>query len=551
MKRSAMWCLASPLAHVTCRAWVSSRRRFHETGIAFFASCAVFNLATFCLHAATTSTAVDPSSVTIPSEHGYLGDPHAGTKSGAPVIIHIQEAHANFDTQKHLVAILEHLIQRYGVRLILVEGGTGDVSLRYFRDYGSPERRKQVADKYLRAGILSAEEYLDIVSEHPLILWGVEDRRLYHRNWQMMQDGELLRDSFTPFLTQVREAATQLKPQLLSASSRQLDEARAAFDRDEMGLTAYAGVLWNLATQQQVDTSAYDEVARFVAVSQQEKRLNLSEVQTEQQTLVQHLQQVADEEALTTLADAANALKAGSVPRVEFYEVLVDLATRHGIALDASPHLTDYLAYLRESKKIRPGTLSDQLEQLATALRTASSGSSPESRQLTKVLDELMLIERLVATELSPDEYQRFRRLSTPGLLCGWEQFLERQLRLEGLEVPRFAGCDALEAQVPQLARFYETASERDRALVQHAIEKLRDASEPLAVLITGGFHSPEITRLLTAQGLGVVTVTPKVETPSDPAVYQAVLRYKQGLMTLDQVMAVTHPSTAQRMSGR
>jgi len=86
---------------------------------------------------------------------------------------------------------------------------------------------------------------------------------------------------------------------------------------------------------------------------------------------------------------------------------------------------------------------------------------------------------------------------------------------------------------------------------VQHTVKKLQDSGEPLAILITGGFHSPEITRLLTAQGIGVITVTPKVDQPSDPAVYQAVLKYKQGLMSLDQVMAVAHPSTTHGISGR
>jgi len=558
----------------------------------FLVLCAVFALSTSRLHAASTSTAIDPFRITIPADHGYLGDIHATSEPGAPVIIHIQETHANYDTQQHLVAILEYLIQRYGVRLILVEGGDGDVSLSYFRDYGSLEQRKRAAEKYLRAGILSAEEYLDITSDYPLILWGVEDRQLYQRNWQTLQEAEPLRESFQPFLTQVRQAATQLKPRLLSAASKELDEAREAFDRDEMGLTAYTGLLWRLAKQQPLDMAAYDEVARFVTISEQEQRLNLSEVQQEQQTLVQRLQQAADSDTRTAVVDPstrapasldeardrlaggprsgfrptgvqegatglpvglhkANAVKAGTAPQVEFYEVVVDLATRQGLALEDYPHLTDYVAYLHASKQIRPAALSDQLEQLATALRTASSGGSPESRQLTKLLEELTLIERLVKIELSPDEYQRVRRLPAPGLLCGWGQFLEKQLRLQNLDVPTFAACGALEAQVPQVARFYETASLRDQALVTQAMSKLQESGERLAVLITGGFHSPEIMRLLRERGLGVVAVTPKVDQPSDPAVYQAVLKYKQGLMSLDQVMALTHPSATSGGSGR
>jgi len=539
------WCLAYP----THRAMRGTFSRPHR--VAFLALCLSSLLTTPSLHAETASAPADLSAITIPSDHGYLGETHPPSNAKAPIIVHIQEAHSNYGTQQHLVAILEDLIHRYGVRLILVEGGDGDVSLKYFRDYGSPEQRKQVAEKYLKAGILSAEEYLDITSDYPLILWGVEDRRLYHGNWQALQDGEPLRGSLKPFLTQIRQATTQLKPLLLNASATRLDEAREAFDRGEMGLTAYAGVLWNLATQQQLETSAYDEVARFVAVSQQEQQLKLSDVQDEQQTLVQQVQQIADDMALTALTDKASAVKAGTVPQVEFYETLVELAKRQGLSLEAYPHLTDYLAYLRESKKIRPGPLSDQLEQLAIALRTALSASSPESRKLTTLLDELTLVERLVETELSPDEYQRFQRLQKTGLFCGWGRFLEEQAGLQGLAPATLSACSGLEALIPRLAKFYETASLRDQALVTHAVNKLQESGERLAVLITGGFHSPEIARLLKEQGVGIVTVTPKVDEASDPAVYQAVLKYKQGLISLDQVMALTHPSATRGISGR
>ena len=91
------------------------------------------------------SPAVDLSNITVPLEHGYLLSISPASNADAPVIIHIQEAHADPNTQAHLVAILEHVIQRYGLRLILVEGGAGDVSLSYFRDYGSLKQRKQAA----------------------------------------------------------------------------------------------------------------------------------------------------------------------------------------------------------------------------------------------------------------------------------------------------------------------------------------------------------------------------------------------------------------------
>src|SRR3989338_4669932 len=71
-----------------------------------------------------------------------------------PIIVHIQESHINYEAQQHLVSILERLIQQYGLSLILVEGGQGDVGLEHLRSVGLPEHRQQVAEPYLEAGVL-------------------------------------------------------------------------------------------------------------------------------------------------------------------------------------------------------------------------------------------------------------------------------------------------------------------------------------------------------------------------------------------------------------
>ncbi len=91
----------------------------------------------------------------------------------------VEDSPCHLETQLELVRILESLYTSEGVRLLLVEAGTGDVSLAYLRSFGPPANRRDVAGKYLRLGVLSGEEYLDIVSEWPLILWGVEDKELY------------------------------------------------------------------------------------------------------------------------------------------------------------------------------------------------------------------------------------------------------------------------------------------------------------------------------------------------------------------------------------
>ena len=52
------------------------------------------------------------SDLFVPEELGYVIERHPPTGSPtAPVVVHIQEAHTNYEGQKHLAAILERLIE--------------------------------------------------------------------------------------------------------------------------------------------------------------------------------------------------------------------------------------------------------------------------------------------------------------------------------------------------------------------------------------------------------------------------------------------------------
>ena len=60
-------------------------------------------------------------------------------------------------------------------------------------------------------------------------------------------------------------------------------------------------------------------------------------------------------------------------------------------------------------------------------------------------------------------------------------------------------------------------------------------------MLITGGFHSPQITQQLKDQGVGLVVVAPKITHATDDRLYHAVLKYKSGHGTFEEVTAIAN----------
>ena len=128
--------------------------------------------ATFCfLFYSIALASLSPQNLNIPANYGTVKETFDAAllnQNTKPLIIHIQDAHCNYEAQKNMSGLLKYLVNEYGLKLIMVEGGSGDVSLSSLRGYADKNTRIEVAERYLKEGKISGEEYLDIISDQPL-----------------------------------------------------------------------------------------------------------------------------------------------------------------------------------------------------------------------------------------------------------------------------------------------------------------------------------------------------------------------------------------------
>ncbi len=478
----------------------------------------------------------------LPPDIGYIVETHPPAQPSAPTLIYIQEAHANDEVQQRIVSLLEQLIRQQGLELILVEGGHGDVGLSYLRGYGLPRQRKQVADRYLKAGLVTAEEYLDIVSEYPLTLWGVEEPELYQQQIDTFLDTEPIRERLRPILRELRETAESVKPGLADPAAAELDAKTAAFDAQALGLAEYADHLAGLMDRLGIDNAPYPNFKRLRLARQLERAINPERIPSERQALIAQLGRVAGEETLRSLIERAEQMDAGRLSPEAFYLELKALAARCGISLAGAPNLSRYVLFLKRQAQIEPAALAVELDLVVEALHEALA-STPGRRQLRRALRQLDLLEKLVDLTWSPQDYQRFQPADAASLGSEGARFLSDELLRQGLPPRDFSRAGELAPALPALVRFYEVARARDEALVRNALAKVEASREPIAALIAGGFHARQMTRMFVDRGVGLVVVAPKVDQPTDERLYRAVLKYKSGHGSLQEVMALAEPS--------
>lgn len=494
-------------------------------------------LAFLCLTlaAATSLRAAEPQAqepsvlgFSLPPELGFVIESHPPANPTAPTVVYIQDAHSNYDAQRHLAGILDRLVAAHQIRLILVEGGEGDVGLAYLRRYGPPENRKEVAEKYLKSGMISGEEYLDITSEHPLMLWGVESLPLYEQNLAAFLEAEDLRRTLEPALAAAREAVDRLKPSVLTDALADLEQKRVRFEQRRLTLAEYVAFLERAAAKQRVETDGYPELARFAQLRRLEDAVQLGEIPAEQRALIERLQARAPKSDVQRLSEMTGEMRSGAVTPKAFYGLLKELAARHAVRLGPYPNLAKYIDYVLLRGELDTPGLSRELDRLANALMMSMT-TSEAANDLLKVDAELMLIERLAELQLSPEDYRRLQALATDGMFARWARVVNAAESTAGLPATDFSRLSLVDAGLPTLRRFYDVSTRRDAALVDNAVEKLKATQARVAVLITGGFHAPAITDSLKSRGMGVLVLAPNVGQHAEDDVYRAVVKYKSG----------------------
>ncbi len=479
------------------------------------------------------------SDLFIPQDMGAISEIHAEPAPNASqrqrVLFLIQDAHVNYEGQKNLAKILDKLAQDYGIRLILVEGGEGNMSLSYLREWSDPEELKTIAAAYLESGAISGEEYLDLTSERDLLLWGIEDKKLYDQNFEIFLEVERVRSEIQPDLQQMQAALAQLLPKVMSPAYLSLEKARNDFDAGSLSLKEYTALLVKEADRLGIDHSAYPEFNRYAALTKSEAGLDLKVIADEQRRLAEVLNGKATAAEVSALAEISKKLQASQTDKLAFYSELERLAKSYAVNLADYPAFTSYLAYLKEVRSIKVKQLWAHLEALAEALQKALA-KTPEQARLMQIAKGMEQFDRLMRLKWMPADYRLYKESADAWQPSRWVEDVKADLAQAGLDVPLPLHPERLDAALARTVRFYEAAYARDAAMAERTVRVMADEQESMAALVVGGFHSESLGKRFVEQGIKVVVITPRVSPEQDSARYSEILKLSNGVAIKEPV---------------
>ncbi|MBI2104274.1 MAG: hypothetical protein HYT90_01660 [Candidatus Omnitrophica bacterium] len=463
----------------------------------------------------------------MPAELGHVSQVvETPIRPPAKLVVLIQDAHVNYEAQRHLAGIVDRLAEDHGIRLILVEGGEGDVSLSSLRRLAPAAIRKEEAEAYLRQGLISGEEYLDLVSDHPLLLWGVDDLALYDQHYQMYMELEQARGSISGEVGELAAAIERLQGVVLNQSLRTLEQRRAAFQTEALGLGAYVAFLVEEAGRLGVPIPESTPLGKFQMLQALEQGMERERVAQDQRAAVALLREQLERTELDALTALGQAYQAGRVAPQTFYHRLAAAMDLAGLARADFPHLERYIRYLALKAQVQAGQVWSELQALHAQLRERRIRSA-EERDLLSLADAAALLTDLLAARWTPEDHQAYRRNPDALRVERWLAVLQAQTAQQGPPWAWSGDAARIDAAAALAVRFYEAAAARDEAMARRALAKMDAEGAAAAVLIVGGFHAGQLSRLLAEQGADVAVVTPLVGREETDARYAEVLKAK------------------------
>lgn len=121
----------------------------------------------------------NPYEISVPQELGTVEEVFQG-KADGPLLVYIQDVHANYQTQINIKNILKQLVEKNKFSLIQLEGGIAKLDPTYLEPSSVKEANLKMIDFLLREGRITGADAFAVETEKPVQLYGIEEKKSVH-----------------------------------------------------------------------------------------------------------------------------------------------------------------------------------------------------------------------------------------------------------------------------------------------------------------------------------------------------------------------------------
>lgn len=450
-----------------------------------------------------------PYVINPPKNTGTLSSVYEG--KGKRFIIHIQDAHCNYEAQANIASLLKFLAKEHNISLVCVEGAAGIVDTGWFRSFPDREVRWKAADRFMQKGDITGAEFFSITAASPIRLYGIEDRDLYSKNFNAFASSYPAKKEIVGYLSDIRGALGKLKNYIYAEKLKNFDNKIEGYKDEKVTLSNHVQFLSTRLKEHTLDLKEYPNFAILMSTLVHEEKIDFDVVNKERARLIDSLSALLTKDELRELTAQSISFKNGEISAAEYHLYLKKISEEKGIKFSGEYRNFDsYIIYASLHEKLDNKSLFEELDEIKNAIKERLFVNEDE-RLLSLLWDNINILLSLVNLKLLNKEFHYYKAHKDEFTLEVFADFIAPKIIDYALAWNIDAPTDAVKDTLPKLEEFYVLGRKRDEALVGNTIKAMDTMKADAAVLITGGFHTEGMMHILEDKGISYTVVCPSI----------------------------------------
>ena len=431
---------------------------------------------------------------------------------GEETILHIQDAHASLSAQYSIVNLLDSLVADYDIGVIALEGGSGYVDTSILATLPDKDIRTGIAEFLVKEGRMSAGEFFAVTrNSSEITLYGVEDDALYRANCDSFREIARERAARVENIDMLLKQLALLEEKVYSKTLHDLTLKSREHKKGIRSFTDYWQYISALAEKNGITPSGYDELPKLFRAIKLEKSIDFEKANAERGALIDELSRVLDKEGLEKLVEGSIAFKENRVLEGVFHYNLIGLAEKAGVSPVRYANLVKFTEYMITFESIEIVGLYREFEDFEKGIREKLYRND-EERELYGMTRTVRLLKQLYGMNIDSREYARIIGSKNSINAAGCAAFIKDKCLKYGIPVMGGYDLGRIFGEVDEALKFYRDAEKRNSVMLANTVKRMRKEGKQVAALITGGFHTDGLAKLMREKKLSYFVIVPSFE---------------------------------------
>ena len=278
------------------------------------------------------------------------------------VIINIKDAHDNLSAQESIVGLLDNLVTNYDIKTIAVEGSAGYVDTSIISSFPDREIKKELSDKLMAEGRISAAEYYSIITDPGIALYGIDDKKMHSEDMDAFRTCLEDREANSKKAKALYQCLAALEDRVYSDDLKTLESNSILKNNGNIGFTKRWDNIKAIGENNGVKPASFVTINNLLKAVELEKKCDFNSTNTEREALMSELKGLLDKNKLEELILKSVSFKLGKISASMYYSHLVDLGRLAKIDLEKKyPNILTYVEYMTLYESVDINALKDEV----------------------------------------------------------------------------------------------------------------------------------------------------------------------------------------------